>query len=144
VFESVRELGRTTFSYNELDGLQLAKEVLGPFSGGREPIQEATAEVASDHGGHLESALRRFREAVDACHEDVLDGVGHQDLVDRPGQDIAVSGQPYGLRFLQGLHDLLDEERVSFGLSDDQRRQLLGQVRGCEHRLGHPHARLAR
>ena len=91
-------------------------------------LQQATRELPPDDRGELQCPLRRLLQAVDARHDHILDSVGDEDLVDRLGQDIAVSSPSQGPDFQEGLDHLLDEEGIAFGLADDQGLERLGRV----------------
>ena len=76
-------------------------------------------------------------QAVDAGHDDILDGVGDDDLLERPGQHIAVLGPSQSAHLLEGLDHLLDEEGIALGLADDQGLQRVGEGCSGEQRLRH-------
>ena len=51
---------------------------------------EAAGELAADTGGELDGVALRLRpEAVEAAEDDLLDRVGHPDVLDRAGQRVA-------------------------------------------------------
>jgi len=100
-------------------------------------VEKTTAERPSDHGGGLERALRRFRKAIDARRNDVLDRVGYGEVIESLRQHPAVATRPDAARLPERLDELLDEERVAFRLSCDQSLQAVGQALGGQHRTGH-------
>ena len=144
VLEHVGQLGEEGLFIDQLDGLQLGQEVLGPPVQVGDAIEESPRELAADDGRELQRLLRRVGQPIDARHDDVLDRVGDDDLVEMSGQDIASAVPTDDAHLLQRLHDLFDEERIAFGLPDDQMLEILGQAVGVEHGLGHGHAGLAR
>jgi hypothetical protein len=87
--------------------------------------QKAQGELAPQHRGRLEHALGLLREPIDPRHEDPVDGV-------RDGQIPRWAGL---LR--HGPRELLEEERISFGLVEDELGHRVGEVPRWEDRVDH-------
>jgi hypothetical protein len=109
---------------------RLLLEELGRAQGGQGPEQVVLGErrhPAEDGGGEappddrrrLEDLLPLLPEPVDAGGQHRLDGGGHADLVEGAGQPVGPGLSGQGAVLDQGADDLLDEERVAAGVSDE-------------------------
>ena len=86
------------------------------------------AELATDHGADLRDLLDR-REAVEARHQQVVQGRRDRERRQGAGQLVAIAGVREQARFQHRLGQLLDEQRHAVGarhdLLDDLGRQRL-------------------
>jgi hypothetical protein len=137
VLEHVGQLRKDPALVDQLDGLQLLQELLGPATDVGDPVEEAARELASDDRSQLQGLLGGLLQPVDPRHDHVLDRVGHDDLLDRLRHGVAVARRLDGARFLERAHHFLDEEWVPLGLSDDKGLELLGQGVGGQDGLRH-------
>ena len=96
VLEHERHLGEVARLVDQVERLELPQRavqsglVAGPVLG--DALQQAGGELAADDGGELEGGLRLVREAVEAAEDDLLDRVGHPDVLDRAGQRVGAVG----------------------------------------------------
>jgi hypothetical protein len=68
----------------------------------------------------LQGFLWRFRQPIDPSHDDVLDRVGNQNLVEGLREDIAILDLSNGTDLLQRLDHFFDKKGVPLGLPKDR------------------------
>src|SRR5262249_37731300 len=127
--------------FNDLECLQRA---LRTFLYAPQAAQQAISELPANDRSKLEGLLWRLVQAVDACHEHVLNGVWHHDLRDGLGEDILRPNLANCTRLLQGLDHFLYKERIAFCLLYDERLELGWQLLRRQERLRHLHTVLGR
>ena len=144
VLEHVRQLGEQALLVDELDSLELAQELLVLTPDVADTVEEAARELPADHRRELERLLGRFRQSIDARHDDVLDRVGNDDALEQGGEDVAAALQPDGADLLERLHDFFDEEGIALGLLGDESLERVGETLGRKHAPSHLGAGLGR
>ena len=144
MLEHVRELGEERLLVDQLDGLQIPQELLRALADVADPVKEAPGELAPDDRRELERLLGGVGEPVDARHDDVLNRVGDDDLVEAGAEHVAVIHAPNGAKLLQRLDDLLNKERIALRLPHDEGPQVLRQIARAERGVRHLYAVLVR
>ncbi len=105
----------------ELAGLQQAQ--VAPhrlLAHVRDLLQERERDVLADHGGGLQEALGLDGQAVDAGGQDRLHGGRHLHLLDFAGEAVVAARAREHLGLGEGVHALLEEERVALGALDQE------------------------
>ena len=105
--------------------LQRAEELLLGLE--HDPFEQGRVDVATDHGGHAQELDRRRLEPAQAPGDDLLDALWQPEALELRGSGTADTDP----RLEQVPDDLLDEERVAFGLlvqrvGEGARRALAG------------------
>ena len=121
VLERIFEVRKEPDLVEELRGLQ-AGEIgahLGLRRVGNSEQQRQGYVLADDRGG-LEQTLGLGVQAVDARGQDGLDGGGHPQLLNRPGELVGASLARQGPRLNEGPRALLREEGIGVRPLDQQ------------------------
>ena len=137
VLEHIRQFGEETPLVDQFKRLEFLERGLGVGPQLGQAVEETTREFASDDRGELEEPLRGVGEAVDAGHNDVLDGVRNDHLLDGPGQDRLLSGLANGPYVLQRFHDLLHKEGIPLRALGDQALECCRETLGGKQCLRH-------
>jgi hypothetical protein len=139
VLEDELRLRKDARLVDQLERDEVSQQCLDPRARLHDTVQEAAAEPATDRRGGLERPLRPLGEAIDARRNHVLDRVGHDEIVEWLGERPALVAPLDGPGLLKRLDQLLDEERVAFGLARDESQQALGEALRGQHGPSHRH-----
>ena len=140
VLEHIGQFGKECLLVDQLDGLQIPQELLRSLTEVSDPVEEAAGELAPDDRGELQRLLGRIRKPVDPRHDDVLNRVGNDDLVETLCEDVTIVRAPNGPDLLQRLDDLLDKKGIALRLPDDEGPQILRKAVRSQDGVRHVHA----
>ena len=141
VLEGVVRLGEQAGLVEELRGLEMGEAaVQGVFGQLGDGLQQGQGDLMANDGRGLQQPLRLGRQPVDARGQDRLHRGRHLDGRQRLRQAVGPRLAHQPLRFHQGVHALLQEERVALGALDQQgfERRQAGVIpqQGMQERLG--------
>ena len=127
VLEAVHQLGVLRAREDEVEGMQVP-QVPGHLIGhGLEDARDQrNAEASPHHRRPLERLLERFRDAVDAGRDDVVDGRRHRHVGAAELRLAVLDGD--SARLLQLAENLLDVERIPLALVGEELEQWLGDL----------------
>lgn len=94
MFEHIDQFRKQRFLINQLSGLELLQIRLSVVVQVHQPVQQATGELSADDSRQLQGLFGRLRQAVDARHEHILDGIGDTDIAEFSGHDIPPTFTP--------------------------------------------------
>ncbi len=124
VFEEVARIAVRGLLEEELPRLEVEEQAVEGLAAVPHRAQQLARELAAEHRGGLQEPLVVLRQAVDARHQDALDGARHRAA-------FAAFG---ALR--EGAGQLLEEEGIAFGLGQHLGLELGRQAGVFEDRLG--------
>jgi hypothetical protein len=88
MLEHVSQLWEKTLLVDKLNRFQVSEKLLGPPPDLCQPVDQPPGKLPADDRGELQRLLRRFRQTVNAGHDDVLDRVWDKDLVQPLGENV--------------------------------------------------------
>jgi hypothetical protein len=136
VLEDVRRLGQESLLIDDLERFQLAQQTIELTGEPGDALQQALEELATDDRRELHRALAVLAQAVQAGHDDALDGVRDADG-DALHHLIAIALAAQDAEIEERLRDLLDEERHALRLVEERRAKLGREAGGPEHAPRH-------
>ena len=84
VFEHVGQFGQEALLIDEFEGFEFLKIRFDTLVDVGHALEQAVRKLPTDDRRELQRLLGCLRQAVNACHEDILDGVGNHNLLQRP------------------------------------------------------------
>jgi hypothetical protein len=138
VLEDVGGLGQEPLLVDDLQRFQFLKESLQLDAGeARDALEQAAEELTTDHRGELHGTLAVLAEAVEARHDDVVDGVRDHRVADRPHDTKAAVFALENPEVEQRFGHFLDEQRHPFRLVEQRPRDVRREPLDAEHPADH-------
>ncbi|PBA12383.1 hypothetical protein CKJ70_08135 [Mycobacterium avium] len=140
MFEAVGRLWRQTLLVEKLGGYQLLQSLLQRAVVPRGDCFQQRIREFAPHGGTQLRQTPDRRQAVQACHQRVMQRAGNRQRREPARQRVPVFFLPQKAGFKDHLGELFNEQRHTVGLGDhlphNLRRQLLA-LRNVANQLEH-------